>query len=150
MESVSHTLNLVWPCNLLWLIEYGRNDVSIKSRSPESFRFPPLPSWNIALRMPLVRKPPLVSGGKWRMRNHKKNWGTPLTASTNWQTCEWGHFGPSSLERCCKSGPRRNCQSTHLESCEVVNHCWDFPGSPVVKTPCFHCRRQGLDPWLGN
>ena len=21
---------------------------------------------------------------------------------------------------------------------------WDFPGSPVVKTPCFHCRGQGF------
>ena len=26
----------------------------------------------------------------------------------------------------------------------------DFPGGPVVKTPYFHCRRHGLDPWLGN
>ena len=27
---------------------------------------------------------------------------------------------------------------------------WDFRGSPVVKTPCFHCRGYGLDPWSGN
>ena len=26
----------------------------------------------------------------------------------------------------------------------------DFPGGPVVKTPCFHCRGHGFDPWLGN
>ena len=26
----------------------------------------------------------------------------------------------------------------------------DFPGSPVVKTPRFHCREHGFDPWLGN
>ena len=26
----------------------------------------------------------------------------------------------------------------------------DFPGSPVVKTPCFHCRGHGFDPWSGN
>ena len=26
----------------------------------------------------------------------------------------------------------------------------DFPGSPVVGTPCFHCRGQGFDPWSGN
>ena len=26
----------------------------------------------------------------------------------------------------------------------------DFPGGPVVKTLCFHCRGQGFDPWLGN
>ena len=27
---------------------------------------------------------------------------------------------------------------------------WGLPGGPVVKTPCFHCRAQGFDPWLGN
>ena len=26
----------------------------------------------------------------------------------------------------------------------------DFPGGPVVKTPCFHCRGNGLDLWSGN
>ena len=23
---------------------------------------------------------------------------------------------------------------------------WDFPGGPVVKTPCFHCRGHGFHP----
>ena len=27
---------------------------------------------------------------------------------------------------------------------------WDLPGGPVVKTPCFHCRGPGFDPWSGN
>ena len=26
----------------------------------------------------------------------------------------------------------------------------DVPGGPVVKTPCFHCRGHGFDPWSGN
>ena len=26
----------------------------------------------------------------------------------------------------------------------------DFPGGPVVKTLCFHCRGLGFNPWLGN
>ena len=26
----------------------------------------------------------------------------------------------------------------------------DFLGSPMVKTLRFHCRKHGLDPWLGN
>ena len=26
----------------------------------------------------------------------------------------------------------------------------DFPGGPVVKTPHFHCRGRGFDPWLEN
>ena len=25
-----------------------------------------------------------------------------------------------------------------------------FPGGTVVKTPHFHCRGHGFDPWLGN
>ena len=27
---------------------------------------------------------------------------------------------------------------------------WDVPGDPVVKTPCFHCRRRRFNPWLGS
>ena len=26
----------------------------------------------------------------------------------------------------------------------------DFPGGPGVKTPCFHCRGHGFDPWTGK
>ena len=26
----------------------------------------------------------------------------------------------------------------------------EFPGSPVVRTPCFHCRGPGFNPWSGN
>ena len=26
----------------------------------------------------------------------------------------------------------------------------DFPGGPVAKTPFFHCRGNGFDPWLEN
>ena len=26
----------------------------------------------------------------------------------------------------------------------------DFHDGPVVKTPRFHCRVRGFDPWLGN
>ena len=26
----------------------------------------------------------------------------------------------------------------------------DFPKGPVVKTPDFHCKRHGFNPWSGN
>ena len=26
----------------------------------------------------------------------------------------------------------------------------EFPGSPVVRTQCFHGRGPGFNPWLGN
>ena len=29
-------------------------------------------------------------------------------------------------------------------------HLREFPGGPVVKTLCFHCRDHGFDPWLRN
>ena len=29
-------------------------------------------------------------------------------------------------------------------------HFWDFPGGPVVNTPCSHCRGHGFDIRLGN
>ena len=31
-----------------------------------------------------------------------------------------------------------------------IDKSWDFPGDPVVKTPRFHCRGHGFDPWSGN
>ena len=27
---------------------------------------------------------------------------------------------------------------------------WEFAAGPVVRTPCFHCRGPGFNPWLGN
>ena len=27
---------------------------------------------------------------------------------------------------------------------------WNFPGTPVAKTPCFHCRGHGFDPSWGT
>ena len=31
-----------------------------------------------------------------------------------------------------------------------ISQARDFPGVPVVKTPCSQCRGHGFDPWLGN
>ena len=27
---------------------------------------------------------------------------------------------------------------------------WELPGSPVVKTPCFHCQGLRFNPWSGS
>ena len=36
-------------------------------------------------------------------------------------------------------------------TCAYVNMCsGDFPGGPVVKTPCSQGRGPGSDPWPGN
>ena len=31
-----------------------------------------------------------------------------------------------------------------------VKNCRDFPGSPVVRTPSFHCWGPGFNLWSGN
>ena len=36
-------------------------------------------------------------------------------------------------------------------ACSVkMYHLWKVPGSPVIETPHFQCRRHGFDPWSGN
>ena len=38
-----------------------------------------------------------------------------------------------------------------LSTLDVQNKAFgDFPGGPVVRTPCFHCCGHGFDPWSGN
>ena len=32
----------------------------------------------------------------------------------------------------------------------LLRNDWDFPGGPVVKTPSFHCRGRGFNPWWGT
>ena len=41
----------------------------------------------------------------------------------------------------------------HLEEAPGTHYQdrWrELPGGPVVKTPRFHCRGHGFDPWSGN
>ena len=33
---------------------------------------------------------------------------------------------------------------------KILINLKDFPGGPVVKTPCSQCRGPGFDPWSGN
>ena len=46
---------------------------------------------------------------------------------------------------CTNSG--QNSPTVTLGKRETFQH---FPGGPVVKNPCFHCRGHGFDPWSGN
>ena len=39
---------------------------------------------------------------------------------------------------------------TKIPNKNKINQSLDFPGGPVVKTPRFHCRGHGFDPWLEN
>ena len=38
----------------------------------------------------------------------------------------------------------------HVPDSAQKSFNWDFPGGLVVRTPRFHCRGRGFDPWSGN
>ena len=43
------------------------------------------------------------------------------------------------------------CFCHHISfSVSCKDPCGEFPGSPVIRTPLFHCRGHGFDPLLGN
>ena len=60
----------------------------------------------------------------------------------------WGHRGLKVLR---VTQPTRGPVRSHFkrESYSKTPDR-DFPGGPVVKTPCFQCRGRGFDPWSGN
>ena len=42
-------------------------------------------------------------------------------------------------------------EENHLRNSGTeITEIWEFPGSPVFKIPCFHCRGPGFNRWLGN
>ena len=48
---------------------------------------------------------------------------------------------------------RQNCsefKSVDQSGKKKRQNVGDFSGGPVVKTPHFHCRGHGFDPWLRN
>ena len=49
-----------------------------------------------------------------------------------------------------QSTPTEKCAGGHRVLLKGNICAWDFPGSPVVKTPSIQYRRHRLDPWLGS
>lgn len=41
-------------------------------------------------------------------------------------------------------------RETNLTKKVLKQHCWDFPGGPMAKTPGFQCMGPWFDPWSGN
>ena len=60
---------------------------------------------------------------------------------------ELGEFGFWHLQP--KSSDEHKIAQTKVEP-EKRKKQEDFPGGPVLKTPCFHCRGRGFDPWSGS
>ena len=61
-----------------------------------------------------------------------------------WARTKISHVTTQSLYATAKT------QCTPKLKTKSPKHCREFPGSPVVMTPCFHCRGHGFSPWLEN
>ena len=46
--------------------------------------------------------------------------------------------------------PNRSFSDVHTIDLGKTSSGGDFPGSPVVGTPSFHCSEDVFHPWLGN
>ena len=46
--------------------------------------------------------------------------------------------------------PRHILRWERRRSGGIKRTCVEFPGDPVVRAPCFHCRGHGFDPCSGN
>ena len=59
-----------------------------------------------------------------------------------------------SLQLCATLCDPLDCSPTessvHEDSLGQNTGVGDFPGGPVVKTPCSQCRGSRFDPWSGN
>ena len=46
--------------------------------------------------------------------------------------------------------PKAQSIEDKIEKLDFINikNLWEFHGSSVVRTPQFHCRGPGFDPWL--
>ena len=45
---------------------------------------------------------------------------------------------------------KRHSTSLIIRELQIKTTMREFLGGPAVRTPCFHCRGQGFDPWLGD
>ena len=55
------------------------------------------------------------------------------------------HLNQGTGEREKNGSPREN-----QDAVTDIKRTGDFPGRPVVKTQCFHCRDHWFDHWSGN
>ena len=61
-----------------------------------------------------------------------------------------GHITPVSASVVTLPSPLLSVVIIYSFTSLLEEYLQDFPGSPVVKTLCFHYRGQGFNPWSGN
>ena len=86
--------------------------------------------------------------------------GNRPEAGGSWQTCcglwsqhpgPWGALLTSCFKLCpCSPSPVPGGVLVSVLRKSRAGVKGDFPGGPVVKTPCFQCRGHKFNPWLGN
>ena len=62
--------------------------------------------------------------------------------------CEGGNIGERAGRG--EAGEGEPAEEASEENVLSKMYSVDFPGGPVIRAPCFHCRGHGFDPWSGN
>ena len=62
-------------------------------------------------------------------------------------TLESGHVGSNGRTLGKSLNLSEHVFPKYKEEMDNNSACWEFPGSPVVKTPCFHFRGHRFDSW---
>ena len=71
------------------------------------------------------------------------------TPETN--TILYLYFNRNKVSKCKNQYTVMSCISAYQQKKMVKNKIWkEFPGSPVVKTPCSQCQWPRFDPQLKN
>ena len=105
-------------------------------------------------------QPPLKLRGSWPACRANLKPQPRSARSWSW-TVQWQPWlGKKEVgwekdgESCNQGDTARQGENKHLKqslgNCLQEDRSWAFPGGPVVRTPHFHCRGHGFNPWLGT
>ena len=107
--------------------------------------------WRVTHWKRLWRWEGLRAGGK----GDDRGWDGWMASPTQWtwvwvNSGSWWWTGRPGVPRFMGSQRVGHDWVTGLNCTELKPYEGDFPGSPVVRTQCFHCPGPRFNPWLGN
>ena len=87
-------------------------------------------------------------------RTHSKlqqSWGsTGASGLLAWWWCSCLHTAWGVRDKGPPYASLHKMLCTQLFVHSFSKYLWEFPGRPVVRTPCSHCRGPRFNPWSGN